>query len=88
MKYPSTATGDELVKWILKTQQMKGMKNSDIRALSVAELTDKISIEREALRKMQFAHQVTAIENPMKLRESRKLVARLKTELSAKELQK
>jgi large subunit ribosomal protein L29 len=37
---------------------------------------------------MQFAHQVTAIENPMKLRESRKLIARLKTELSAKELQK
>lgn len=64
------------------------MKNSDIRALSVAELTDKINIEKEALRKMQFAHQVTAIENPMKLRESRKLVARLKTELSAKERQK
>jgi large subunit ribosomal protein L29 len=67
---------------------MKGMKNSDIKALSVAELNDKINAEKEALRKMQFAHQVTAIENPMKLRESRKLVARLKTELRAKELQK
>lgn len=71
-----------------KNDQMKGMKNSDIKALSVAELNDKISVENEALRKMQFAHQVTAIENPMKLRESRKLIARLKTELSAKELQK
>jgi large subunit ribosomal protein L29 len=67
---------------------MKGMKNSDIKALTVAELKDKINAENEALRKMQFAHQVTAIENPMKLRESRKLVARLKTELTAKELQK
>jgi len=67
---------------------MKGMKNSDIKALSLAELNDKINAERESLRKMQFAHQVTAIENPMKLRESRKLVARLKTELRAKELQK
>jgi large subunit ribosomal protein L29 len=67
---------------------MKGMKNSDIKALSVDELKDKIGSEQEALRKMQFAHQVTAIENPMKLRESRKLVARLNTELRAKELKK
>ncbi|HTE31705.1 MAG TPA: 50S ribosomal protein L29 [Chryseolinea sp.] len=64
------------------------MKNSDIKALSAAELKEKIGAEREALKKMQFAHQVTAIENPMKLRESRKLVARLNTELRAKELQK
>jgi large subunit ribosomal protein L29 len=64
------------------------MKNSEIRALSAAELQEKIGTEREALRKMQFAHQVTAIENPMKLRAARKLVARLLTELKAKELQK
>lgn len=67
---------------------MKGMNNSDIKALSAGELKDKISAEKEALRKMQFAHKVTAIENPMKLRESRRLVARLATELRAKELQK
>ncbi len=64
------------------------MKNSDIRALSEAELKEKIGTEREALRKLQFAHQVSAIENPMKIRETRKLVARLNTELKAKELQK
>jgi len=64
------------------------MKNSEIKALGVAELKEKIDSEREALRKMQFAHQVTAIENPMKLRQARKLVARLHTELRAKELQK
>ena len=64
------------------------MKNSDIRALNVAELTEKIASENEALRKLQFAHQVSAIENPMKLREARKLVARLKTELKAKNIKK
>jgi len=37
---------------------------------------------------MKFAHQVSAIENPMKIRENRKLIARLKTELTAKERQK
>jgi large subunit ribosomal protein L29 len=64
------------------------MKNSEIRALSVNELTEKIVSEKEALRKMKFAHQVSAIENPMKIKETRKLIARLKTELKAKEIQK
>lgn len=64
------------------------MKNSEIKALNLAELKEKIGSEQEALRKMQFAHQVTAIENPMKLRQARKLIARLHTELRAKELQK
>ncbi len=64
------------------------MKNAEIKALSTAELKEKIGSEQEALRKMQFAHQVTAIENPMKLRQARKLIARLHTELRAKELQK
>ena len=61
------------------------MKNADIKSLSVAELNEKIASEKETLRKMQFAHQVSAIENPMKLRETRKLIARLNTELTAKQ---
>lgn len=64
------------------------MKNTDIKALSVGELKEKIQSEKEVLRKLRFAHQVSAIENPMKLRETRKLVARLSTELTAKENQK
>lgn len=63
------------------------MKNADIKALSVTELKEKIESEQESLRKMQFAHQVSAIENPMQLREGKKLIARLKTELSVKESQ-
>jgi large subunit ribosomal protein L29 len=61
------------------------MKYSEIKGLSLAELQDKIGSENEALRKMKFAHQVSAIENPMKIKETRKLIARLKTELTAKE---
>jgi len=64
------------------------MKNADIKALSVAELNEKLGSEKEALRKMKFAHQISAIENPMKIKETRKLVARLNTELKAKEIQK
>jgi large subunit ribosomal protein L29 len=64
------------------------MKNSDIKTLSVAELKEKIASEKEALRKIQFAHKISSIENPMRINQTRKLVARLSTELRAKELQK
>ena len=61
------------------------MKNAEIKGLTVVEMTEKIGSEKETMRKMKFAHQVSAIENPMKIRETRKLIARLKTELTAKE---
>jgi len=60
------------------------MKNTDIKALSLEELKEKLGSEKENLRKMKFAHQVSAIENPMKMKETRKLIARLNTELTAK----
>jgi large subunit ribosomal protein L29 len=63
------------------------MKNSDIKALSADELKEKIVSEVEALRKVKFAHQVSALENPMKIKETKKLIARLKTELTGKESQ-
>jgi len=62
------------------------MKNSEIRALSAEELVEKISTEESSLQKLRFAHAITPIENPMKLDETRKLIARLKTELRAKQL--
>lgn len=63
------------------------MKNADIKALSLNELKEKIVSEKEALRKVEFAHRVSAIENPMKVRDTKRLIARLKTELTVKESQ-
>ncbi len=62
------------------------MKNSEIRALSVEELEQKIKAEKEAMQKLQFAHAISPIENPMKIRATRKLIARLKTALRQKQL--
>ena len=64
------------------------MKHTEITALSISDLKEKILSEREALRKLKFAHQVSSIENPMKMKASRKLIAQLNTELRAKEIQK
>ncbi|MDH5597943.1 MAG: 50S ribosomal protein L29 [Cyclobacteriaceae bacterium] len=63
------------------------MKNSEIKALSTEELNQKIASELEIIRKLRFAHAVSPIENPMKIKESRKLIARLKTALRAKQLE-
>jgi len=64
------------------------MKNTEIKVLTPEELKEKIGSEQENLRKIRFAHQISSIENPMKIREARKLVARLKTELTSKESKK
>ncbi len=63
------------------------MKNSEIRALTNEELTQKIVSEREAMQKLKFAHAISPIENPMKLKVTRKLIARLETILSQKQLE-
>lgn len=62
------------------------MKNSEIIALSAEEIKQKILSEKEAYDKLKFAHSISPIENPTKIKESRKLIARLETELRAKEL--
>jgi len=64
------------------------MKHTEITALSINDLKEKLLSEKEALRKLKFAHQVSSIENPMKLKATRKLIAQLNTELRAKEIQK
>ena len=61
------------------------MKNSDLRSLSIDELVNKLAIEKEAYSKLTFAHAITPIENPMKIRAARKIIARLETEVRAKQ---
>ncbi|MEQ8715093.1 MAG: 50S ribosomal protein L29 [Cyclobacteriaceae bacterium] len=62
------------------------MKNSEIKALSLDELQSKLEVEQDSLQKLKFAHAITPVENPMRIKEARKLVARIKTEIKAKEL--
>ncbi len=58
------------------------MKNKDIVALSTAELQEKVSAEKAILTKLKLNHTVAPIENPIKIRDTRKAVARLATELT------
>ena len=63
-------------------------KNNEIKDLTMDELKEKLGSEKESLRKLKFAHQVSAIENPMRIKESRRLIARINTVLQQKATKK
>ena len=60
------------------------MKNDDIRALSTEEVTQRLQEEQQSLQKMKFAHAISPLENPTKIRFTRRNIARLHTELTAR----
>jgi large subunit ribosomal protein L29 len=51
-----------------------------LSSLSEADIKAKIAEDELRLKKLQFAHGITPLENPMSIRELRKDIARLKTE--------
>ena len=63
------------------------MKNSEILALSKEDIVAAIAEEKASLRKLKFAHAVSAIENPNRIRYVRRTIARLNTELAARKAQ-
>ena len=62
------------------------MKQEEIKQLSTSDLRDKIKGESAVFSKLKFSHAVSPIENPMKIKTYRRLIASLKTELRKREL--
>ena len=60
------------------------MKASEIRELGAEEIQQKIADLKEALFNLRFQHEVGQLENPKKIGETKKDIARLKTVLNAK----
>lgn len=63
------------------------MKTSEIVELTLDELNDKLLVETTSYDKLRMSHTVSSLENPMQLRQKRRTLARLKTELRKRELQ-
>jgi large subunit ribosomal protein L29 len=57
-----------------------------VSSLSEADIKAKISEDELRLKKMQFAHAITPLENPMSLRALRRDIARMKSELKKRTL--
>lgn len=55
------------------------MKYQEIKSLSPEELQIRLTTEVENLRKLRFAHAISPVENPMRIKHTRKLIAQLHT---------
>lgn len=62
------------------------MKVSEIKEMTTKEIVEKIQVEKENLIRLRMNHAVSPLDNPMKLKETRKNIARLKTVLRQREL--
>ena len=63
------------------------MKQSEIKEMSVEALSEKIAEFRKKHADLKLAHSVTPLENPLQIRQIRRTVARLSTELTKRENQ-
>jgi len=61
------------------------MKQSEIKQLSVAELREKLGETKKSYADLKMAHAISPLENPIQLRNVRRTVARLATELTNRE---
>ncbi len=58
------------------------MKAQVLTDMPLNELNDLLTTERERLVKMKMSHAVSPLENPMQIKFSRRIIARIMTELS------
>lgn len=63
------------------------MKQAVIIEMSTEELVGKLTAVRTTLAKLILAHAVSPLENPVQIRETKKTVARILTEVRRRELE-
>lgn len=63
------------------------MKPTEIRELSLKEIIERIENEESFITKQRLNHAISPLDNPMKIRDSRRNLARLKSILKEKQMQ-
>ena len=58
------------------------MKQKEINKLSKEDLQDKLVEHQKQLEEFKTPHAISPLENPLQIRSSRRVIARLKTALS------
>lgn len=61
------------------------MKNADIKNLSVGDIQNQLAALKADYNKLKLAHKISPVENPIQIRDLRRTIARLQTELTAKQ---
>ncbi|MEH6764843.1 50S ribosomal protein L29 [Aequorivita antarctica] len=63
------------------------MKQSEIKKATTAELNEAFAESRKAYSDLKMAHTISPLENPVQLRSQRRVIARIATELTNREVQ-
>lgn len=61
------------------------MKQAEIKNLSIEDIKAKLVEVRATYNKTKLAHKISPIENPIQIRDLRRTIARLETELTNKQ---
>ena len=64
------------------------MKTAEIKELTTAEIQERLVTEKEQLTRMKLNHSISPLDNPLQIKVARKTIARLATELRARDLTK
>ena len=64
------------------------MKAKEINELTTAEIAERLDAEKAKLNNMKLNHTISPLDNPLQIREARKTIARLATELRQRALTK
>jgi large subunit ribosomal protein L29 len=64
------------------------MKTKELKELETKELVERIETEVEKYNRMKLNHNITPLENPSLIKAARRDIARMKTELRQRELNK
>ncbi|MFP4041740.1 MAG: 50S ribosomal protein L29 [Bacteroidales bacterium] len=62
------------------------MKPSEIREFTTKELEERLDSEQRHLTQLKISHAVSPLDNPNKIPEAKKNIARMKTELTMRRL--
>jgi large subunit ribosomal protein L29 len=57
------------------------MKIKEIRELSTSDIEERVDTEKTLLLKLKMNHTVSPLDNPLKIPATKRIIARLKTEL-------
>ncbi len=64
------------------------MKMNEIKTLETKDLIERIEGEKRRLHQMKINHSIAPLENPSQIKNTRRDIARMKTELRQRELNK
>ena len=62
------------------------MKAAEIRELTKKEIQERLDAVKEELTKMRINHSISPLDNPSEIKNSRRLIAKLNTELRTRQL--